>query len=285
VSFAQNGEDLIVWHALHGLGITRPRYLDIGAHHPGVSAILTPRPYAIRALQAARVQLRYPGYTRIRDRRRPSALRHQIALMAAELGLTGEISLAPEIHLRPVERAVGEIGTSQIAIQSSALSARYPTPNKQWPVERMAEVARQLAVHHTVVQLGGPADPLLPDVVDCRGIADLRHVAAIMASSRAFVGLEGFLAHLARAVQCWAVIVYGGYSAPDETGYPCNENLFTNVPCAPCWEPTRCDYARRCLTAIEPAHILAAVARVLQRVGTPLETTVVDLDIIRIMSV
>ena len=34
VSFAQNGEDLIAWHALHALGIRRPRYLDIGAHHP-----------------------------------------------------------------------------------------------------------------------------------------------------------------------------------------------------------------------------------------------------------
>lgn len=34
VSFAQNGEDLIAWHALHALGIRQPRYLDIGAHHP-----------------------------------------------------------------------------------------------------------------------------------------------------------------------------------------------------------------------------------------------------------
>ncbi len=34
VSFAQNGEDLIAWHALHALGLRRPRYLDIGAHHP-----------------------------------------------------------------------------------------------------------------------------------------------------------------------------------------------------------------------------------------------------------
>ena len=34
VSFAQNGEDLIAWNALSGLGLTHPRYLDIGAHHP-----------------------------------------------------------------------------------------------------------------------------------------------------------------------------------------------------------------------------------------------------------
>jgi FkbM family methyltransferase len=34
ISLAQNGEDLIVWHALHDLGIKHPRYLDIGAHEP-----------------------------------------------------------------------------------------------------------------------------------------------------------------------------------------------------------------------------------------------------------
>jgi len=34
ISFAQNGEDLIAWRALADRGITRPMYLDIGAHHP-----------------------------------------------------------------------------------------------------------------------------------------------------------------------------------------------------------------------------------------------------------
>lgn len=34
VSFAQHGEDMIVMNILHALGIVRPTYLDIGAHHP-----------------------------------------------------------------------------------------------------------------------------------------------------------------------------------------------------------------------------------------------------------
>lgn len=33
-SFAQHGEDMIVMNILHALGIARPTYLDIGAHHP-----------------------------------------------------------------------------------------------------------------------------------------------------------------------------------------------------------------------------------------------------------
>jgi FkbM family methyltransferase len=34
VSFSQNGEDLIAWRALNDMGIHRPSYMDIGAHHP-----------------------------------------------------------------------------------------------------------------------------------------------------------------------------------------------------------------------------------------------------------
>ncbi|MEM1157459.1 MAG: FkbM family methyltransferase [Verrucomicrobiota bacterium] len=34
ISFAQNGEDLIIWQALSACQIKEPFYLDIGAHHP-----------------------------------------------------------------------------------------------------------------------------------------------------------------------------------------------------------------------------------------------------------
>src|SRR5882724_2325548 len=34
LSFSQCGEDLIVWFLLGQLGIDRPTYLDVGAHHP-----------------------------------------------------------------------------------------------------------------------------------------------------------------------------------------------------------------------------------------------------------
>lgn len=34
MSYAQFGEDLIILNVLHGLGISQPTYLDVGAHHP-----------------------------------------------------------------------------------------------------------------------------------------------------------------------------------------------------------------------------------------------------------
>lgn len=240
--------------------------------HPAVAAVLPPRPHVIAALRRSRAQLLSPGYTRNAD----NARRHVLALMAAEAGLPGAIRLAPELYLRPHERSRGRIAGRQIVFQSSALSARYPSPNKQWPVERMAEVVRRLPAGLTAVQIGGSHDPLLPGAVDRRGLPDVRETAAIVASSEALVGLEGFVAHLARAVGVRSVVVYGGYTSPGETGYPCNENLFTPVECAPCWQPVHCDFGRRCLEAITPAQVLAALERTIARRPLPLETAVAD---------
>jgi uncharacterized Fe-S cluster-containing radical SAM superfamily protein len=71
-------------------------------------------------------------------------------------------------------------------------------------------------------------------------------------------------------VECRSVIVYGGREAPWQSGYVANENLFAAVDCAPCWQWNRCDHQRRCLTAITPEEVAAAVDRQLERAGQPL---------------
>jgi hypothetical protein len=61
------------------------------------------------------------------------------------------------------------------------------------------------------------------------------------------------------------VIVLGGREAPWQSGYPENLNLYTEVPCAPCWLWNRCDYERKCLTAIEPGEVVRKVGTFLDR--------------------
>jgi ADP-heptose:LPS heptosyltransferase len=80
-----------------------------------------------------------------------------------------------------------------------------------------------------------------------------------------FVGLESMHMHLARAVDCPSVIVYGGRLWPDEIGYVCNENLYTALPCSPCWQESRCDFDRACLSAIAAGDVIAAADRLLAR--------------------
>jgi ADP-heptose:LPS heptosyltransferase len=80
-----------------------------------------------------------------------------------------------------------------------------------------------------------------------------------------FVGLESMHMHLARAVECPSVIVYGGRLRPDQIGYACNENLYNPVPCAPCWLESRCEIGRVCLETIAASDVIEAAERLLSR--------------------
>lgn len=180
-----------------------------------------------------------------------------IAALCRRAGVTGEVTLRP--YLPQVEvRALAPRTRPRIAIHSSCLTARYPIANKQWPVENLQAVAAALSEWADVVQLGNPADPTLVGTIDRRG-GPLLAAAQELAQCDLFVGLVGFLMHLARAVECPAVIVYGGREPPEITGYSINTNLANRPPCAPCWYYSRCDYERRCLTAITPEMVVDAV--------------------------
>lgn len=197
----------------------------------------------------------YQGYVDGEDRDMP-LVEPCIAALCRRVGLTGEITLRPYLggeFPRPAPST-----RPRIALQSSCLTARYPIANKQWPVERMAEVAHALVGEADLVQLGSEHDPLLPGVVDRRGCG-LLAAARELSACHLFVGLVGFLMHLARAVDCPSVIVYGGREPPEITGYSCNANLAERPPCAPCWQYSRCDHERRCLTAISAAQVIDAV--------------------------
>jgi ADP-heptose:LPS heptosyltransferase len=99
------------------------------------------------------------------------------------------------------------IAKDQIAIQSTTRAAATPLHNKEWLPERFQAVVNALSGQLNFVQVGSSGDPKLDNVIDLRGKTTLRQAAAVLARSRLFVGLVGGLMHLARAVDCSAVIV------------------------------------------------------------------------------
>src|SRR5262249_32322904 len=133
------------------------------------------------------------------------------------------------------------------------------------------EVVARLAGRFEIVQLGSPREPLLAGARDLRGRTTIRESAAILAQSRFHLGYAGFLMHLARAVDCRSVIVYGGRERPDQSGYIANEHIFTPLPCSPCWKRYDCDFQHRCMTQISVDDVMAAVDRIMSRRGSPLE--------------
>ena len=203
---------------------------------------------------------------------------HIITKMCQLAGVTGEVELKPYLYLTSEEKKAGAVAARQIVIQTSNLGGRWPARNKEWYPERFQAVVDCLKADFAFVQIGSPQDPALSGAVDLRGKTSLRQSAAILANALVFVGLEGFLMHLARAVDTRSVIVYGGKVLPSEIGYGANENLAVSLPCSPCWKYNACDYDRECMKRITVEEVVAAVRRQAARTGEPL---VVDKAIIR----
>jgi ADP-heptose:LPS heptosyltransferase len=129
------------------------------------------------------------------------------------------------------------------------------------------------------VQIGSTDDPPLPVDADLRGKTTIRETAAVLAASEMFVGLEGFLIHLARAVDCPAVVVFGGRARPEIFGYGCNVNLYDDIDCAPCGLRDGCPHAMKCMTAISPERVAVAARELAQRRPArplPAETTAIS---------
>jgi hypothetical protein len=215
----------------------------------------------------------YPWYTSYHpafDRDDPMPQQHLISIMCQKAWVTGEVTLRPYLVLSPEEEQRGRLAPRQVAIQSSGLDAKHSMLNKNWPLERYQGVVSSLRDRYDFVQVGSRNDPPLYGALDLRGKTSLRETAAVLRGSLAFVGQVGFLMHLARAVDCRSVIVYGGRETPAQSGYPCNENLYTPVACSPCWRLNTCPNDRVCLGEISVAMVADALERQVGRSGAPL---------------
>ncbi|HEY0780691.1 MAG TPA: glycosyltransferase family 9 protein [Gemmatirosa sp.] len=219
-----------------------------------------------------------PHYTRYLGRgdRDLSPRKHILTLMCEAVGIVGPVEHKPHLHLTDEERAAGALRPNQIAIQSAGLTARFSMKTKQWFPERFQAVVDALRPDFDLVQIGSPKDPPLDGALDLRGQTTLRETAAVLANSLTFVGQVGMPMHLARAVDCRSVIVYGGREHPGQTGYGCNENLYSPVPCSPCWKSNTCGHGMMCMRQITADDVVRAVERQVARHGQPLA---VDTDV------
>jgi hypothetical protein len=201
----------------------------------------------------------------IADRMLPPT-RHYIAEICARAGITGHISLRPYLALTERERETYDWATGRVAIQSAAVAPKAsPLTNKQWSHERFQAVVDALANDYKFVQLGTIDDRPLRGVDDLRGQTSIRQTAAILSHTRLFVGTVGFLMHLARAVECPGVIVYGGREAPWQSGYICNINFYSDLSCAPCWRNYTCEYNRICMSNILAEDVVRGVNELAKR--------------------
>jgi len=216
------------------------------------------------------VKLAHTGYDAARDLDLPPD-EHVLIRICRLAGIRGPVELRPYIFLTAAELAAGKLVENQVAIQSSGLSSPLGLLNREWYQQRFQELCAELRSDVRVVQIGGISDMRLEGAVDLRGKTSLRQTAAVLANSLVFIGLVGFVMHLARAVDCRSVIIYGGREKPAITGYVANKNLYTQVRCAPCWLRNACEFNHKCMDMISVEQVIAATADQISRHGTLLE--------------
>ncbi len=205
--------------------------------------------------------------------------RHIIAEMCRLSGITGEVGLRPYLHLTDDERKNAPRLPRQIALHSTGMGAALPYPTKEWGADRFAELARLLSKDFSLVQLGSRHDPLLPEVaLDLRGRTSLREAAAVQSVSLLFIGLEGFLTHLARAIDCPAVVIHGGRAPAGVFDYVANINLYSRPPCSPCGLRTECPQDLACMAAISAPAVAKAVQEMITRSPAVLPVAKVELN-------
>lgn len=131
------------------------------------------------------------------------------------------------------------------------------SPNKNWGVERwQALVDLLLAAGHRVTQIG-PADTRLLRGVHHHRTETFRAGCAVLARARAAVLPEGGLHHAAAALGIRAVVIFGGYISPRQTGYASQTSLFTGGE--PCGARMPCPHCAEAMARITPQAVFAAL--------------------------
>jgi ADP-heptose:LPS heptosyltransferase len=270
------------WRRIHGERvIVETRFPELFLHNPDVSAIWQA---GTRSNAVARV-FGHRGIWRAGnavnewfDRRSitpgypfPCPGRHLIDAMADTVAVTLlPQERQPVLWLTDEERAEQAWEHGWVAVQSNSTS--YWTVNKDWVPGRMQNVVDGLrGMGLSVVQLGAPTDEPLQGVTDLRGKTLLRQAAAVLSNSRLFIGLEGGLVHLARAVETRSVVIYTGYTKPEETGYPENANLRDPAAGESCWRRDACDHCVASARAVTVDRVLQAIESLLLVEGARVE--------------
>lgn len=188
---------------------------------------------------------------------------HIIKILCNSLGIDEEfISYKPDLFLSVDELKKGEFAKGKILIQTSGISARYAISTKDWFIESYQEVVNGLA-DYEILQVGSLLDPKLEGVVDLRGKFSIREIASILHHASLFIGQVGFLMHLACAVDCPSVIIYGGREKAWQTGYNSNANIEIEINCSPCWL-YNCNLGMLCMKLISPSLVIEAARQKLK---------------------
>jgi ADP-heptose:LPS heptosyltransferase len=158
-----------------------------------------------------------------------------------------------EIYFSDDERSFGERYRPQIIVEPGIKPGA--SPNKQWGSDRWLEFARlATAAGYRLTQLGGAGTHPL-QYATLIPTANFRLACAVLARASGYVGHEGGLHHAAAALGIPGVVIFGGFTPVELTGYPLHRNLGASLGEA-CGMRTPCEHCAAAMSAISPERVL-----------------------------
>ena len=182
----------------------------------------------------------------------------------ARLGLEhSRYDYAARVYLTPAELARGRELLSTATLPVITFHTRSNEAVKDWPLARWEAAVNQLRKTYHLVHLGDAREPMIDGVQRFAGRLSLRESMSVLAHARVHIGADSFLMHAANGLGVPSAIVFGGSRTPANLGYAANINLFTPMPCGPCWihsiNGERCAYGLECMDRIAITDVTAAV--------------------------
>lgn len=162
-----------------------------------------------------------------------------------------------EIYLTAQEQAFARGHAGKVLIEPH-IKARDGS-NKDWGFTNWQAVVDKLPALPWA-QLG-PAGTRGLRGVQFIETRDFRLACAVVSLARACVLPEGGLHHAAAAFNRPAVVIFGGFISPAQTGYPDHRNLYAGGK--PCGLRTPCNHCRKALAQITPDMVVKELKEIL----------------------
>ena len=216
-----------------------------------------------------------PGAGGMFDR---SATRHVVAVNLGMLERLGVHAGPPEFPIESVDTAIAADVRRRTGGRYALLNPGAAWPNKRWPPERLAAVARELKDRHGLmsVVLWGPGEQPLADAVveHSKGAAmatpptSIRDLVALARGAAIMVSGDTGPTHIAAAVGTPLVGIYGPTRPARNGPWRADDVTVSRDATCECHHLRQCRRARMCLLDIEAGEVLEAVEQRLARGGS-----------------
>ncbi|MDE0392190.1 MAG: glycosyltransferase family 9 protein [Rhodospirillales bacterium] len=156
---------------------------------------------------------------------------HTIAVRADQLGVAG-IEDVPAPALDWLDAGIDEFSVPE-AFSLMVPGGSAHRPEKRWPAEKFADLARLLAERGSPpVLIGGHAEAAtldriareVPDTIDLGGRTSLAQIAALARRATCAVGNDTGPIHITATVGCPTVVLFGAASDPKRSA-PCGDSV------------------------------------------------------------